>query len=443
MSDLKEIVQRFLHTLRRTPFMSAAQMQDYQRGLLQRLVRHAHETVPFYRDSGRLSPLFARDGTIDWTRWDEVPRLTRRDLQQNFEALASDSLPSEHGTVRPVSSSGTTEQPVTVLHTELDHRSLWTALTLRDFEMHGIDAGGHLAYLYPFTPEDFSEGRARTHTEWYEGFAELGFHGRRTDMSDMTPAAELAEKVAAARPDYLRVQPVALELMALHDRSEALAKAALKSIICVGEYFEEGAKSAIQRQLSCDIVQVYGSGECGRMATTCPECGLYHVNSEAILLEVVRDDGAPASVGEPGWVLATPLYNYAMPLIRYDHSDEATRAGDGRCSNRLPALEAIFGKRRTPFVFGDGTVIRPAMPAAALVEYLGAQSFQIAQTAPDRCEIRFVPGALDRSEMQFDKMTELLRSIWWHRLSIDYRIVDRVPARMTGAKTSLFVRETE
>jgi hypothetical protein len=77
------------------------------------------------------------------------------------------------------------------------------------------------------------------------------------------------------------------------------------------------------------------------------------------------------------------------------------------------------------------------------VEYLGAQSFQIAQTAPDRCEIRFVPGALDRSEMQFDKMTELLRSIWWHRLSIDYRIVDRVPARMTGAKTSLFVRETE
>jgi hypothetical protein len=131
--------------------------------------------------------------------------------------------------VHPVTSSGTTGQPVTVLHTELDRRSLWTALTLRDFEAHGIDATGHLAYLYPFTPEDFAEGRARTHSEWYDGFTELGLAGRRTDISDMTPAAELAEKVAAAQPDYLRVQPVALELMALHDRDEALAKAARKS----------------------------------------------------------------------------------------------------------------------------------------------------------------------------------------------------------------------
>lgn len=423
--------------------MPAAQMQDYQRGLLERLVRHAHETVPFYRDTGRLNPLFARDGTIDWNRWGDVPRLTRGELQRNSEALVSDRLPPEHGHVHPVTSSGTTEQPVTVLHTELDRRRLWTALTLRDFEAHGIDATGHLAYLYPFTPEDFAEGRARTHSEWYDGFTELGLAGRRTDMSDMTPAAELAGKVAAARPDYLRVQPVALELMALHDRTEALAKTGLKSIICVGEYFDEGAKASIERQLSCNIVQIYGSGECGRMATTCRECGRYHVNAESVFIEVICDDGSSASAGEAGWILATPLYNYAMPLIRYDHSDEATPGEEGRCLNQLPVLETIFGKRRTPFVFSDGTVIRPAMPANSLVEYLGAQAFQIAQTAPDRCEIRFVPGGLDRSQMQFGKMTELLRTIWWRGLSIDYRIVDRVPARMTGAKTVLFVRETE
>jgi phenylacetate-coenzyme A ligase PaaK-like adenylate-forming protein len=132
-----------------------------------------------------------------------------------------------------------------------------------------------------------------------------------------------------------------------------------------------------------------------------------------------------------------------MPLIRYDHSDEATLGEDGSCSNRLPALETIFGKRRTPFLFSDGTVIRPTMPADSLVEYLGAQAFQIAQTASDRCEIRFVPGELDTSQMQFEKMTELLRKIWWPGLSIDYRIVDRVPARMAGAKTVLFVRESD
>lgn len=62
---MKPVTERFLQTLRRTQFMPPVRMLEYQRGLLERLIRHAKEHVPFYRDSGRLRPLFARP-TVRW-----------------------------------------------------------------------------------------------------------------------------------------------------------------------------------------------------------------------------------------------------------------------------------------------------------------------------------------------------------------------------------------
>jgi phenylacetate-coenzyme A ligase PaaK-like adenylate-forming protein len=331
---------------------------------------------------------------------------------------------------------------VKILHSDLSARIAWGALTLRDFEAHGIDPTRHLAYLFQFSTEQFATGQAGRHPEWYAGFAALGFPGTRTDLSDTDPVNDIIAGVCELKPDYLRVQPVALELMCAHDTGRELPKIGLSGAICVGEYFEDGAKEDIERYLGCRIMEVYGSNECGRMATTCTECGRYHVHAETIVIDVVDDDGTPTNAGDTGWVLATPLYNYAMPLIRYEHVDEAKVGLSDRCSITLPALDAIYGKRRTPFVFPDGTAIRPTLPLKMAVRYLGAESFQFAQVAPDRCEIRFVAGKIDPAEIQFDQMTQYLRSIWWPGLNIDYQIVDALPRKTRHSKAVQFVRET-
>lgn len=369
-----------------------------------------------------------------WERWIEIPRLTRRELQKNFEALKADTLTPEHGGVQSAMTSGTTGEPVKVMHSDLFSKPLFAALMLRDFERHRIDPNKHLAHLAPYLPEDFEQGRAGRHDQWYWGLFDLGYRGTRTDLADMLPARDLVDKLAALKPDYLRVQPAALELMAAHDASSILARSDLSGIICVGEDFEGDARNEIERQLGCSIVQVYASTECGRMATTCAECGRYHVHAETAYLEVVSDDGTPTAPGDTGSVLVTPMYNYAMPLIRYDHADEAVPGDTGHCSVQLPALSAILGKRRTPFVFSDGTAIRPTLPAGIVVRLLGAEAFQCVQIAPDRCEIRFVPGRLALEDMQYDEMTALLRKIWWPHVNVDYRAVDRLPARAARSK---------
>ena len=43
--------------------------------------------MPFYRDSGRLKPLFRADGAFDMAGWNDVPILTRNEAKANEDAL--------------------------------------------------------------------------------------------------------------------------------------------------------------------------------------------------------------------------------------------------------------------------------------------------------------------------------------------------------------------
>ena len=91
----------------------------------------------------------------------------------------------------------------------------------------------------------------------------------------------------------------------------------------------------------------------------------------------------PFGVGVLAFPVETLKVANAMPLIRYEHVDEAKVGLPDRCHINLPALDAIYGKRRTPFVFPDGTAIRPTLPLKMVAQYLGAEAFKFAQIAPD------------------------------------------------------------
>jgi phenylacetate-CoA ligase len=436
-----EITRRFVATLRKTQFMPPDALVTYQRGLMERLVRHARAHVPFYRDDHRLDRLFRPDDTIDWHRWSELEPITRTDVQNDHERLRSEFLGPEHGRVWILSTSGSTGEPVRIAHSELSARVAWTATLLRDFERHGIDPTRRLVQLNPFTPGEFGISGTREHPTWLPDLVHLDLGGERFDLSDTRPADELIEAIVALRPAYLHVQPTALELLVAHDSRRMLSRLGIAAVICYGEHLSEPTKLAAERHFDCRLIDLYGSNECGFIASSCPQCGNYHVHAEAKFVEIVDEDGQRCPADDVGRIIVTPLYNYAMPLIRYEHADEARVAPDGACAITLPVLGEILGKKREPFVFAGNHAIRPTIPAEAVVAHLGARMFQVAQVATDRCEFRIVPGTLDPAAMQFGAMTALLRRMWWTGLKIDYRVVDQIPRRSARAKVQQFISE--
>jgi phenylacetate-CoA ligase len=438
---VQTITQRFFETLLETQFLPPADLVAYQRGLLEKLLRHARAHVPFYRDRGRLEPVFRSDDTIDWTRWSDIPPLTRRELQQQQHLLRSDNVPTAFGKTIEFSTSGSTGEPVTVVDTELARQWAWAAIRLRDFRWHRIDPTKRLVRLHPYPLDMFDSTGVHRAPSWRSEFAALNLSGERVDVSDLHPAPRLIDIVASLQPTYLQAPVTTLQLMIAHDRFRALPDLRLAAVYTVAEHFSADAKRAAESYLGCRIFELYGSSECGFIASSCGECGGFHAHAEIVLTEVVGEDGSLAKPGEIGCLLVTPLYNYAMPLIRYDHADFVQASVPGGCDITLPRFDTILGKKRAPFVFSGGTVVRPTLSPDIISDYLGALAFQVAQVAPDRCEFRLVAGALPPEQMKFDEMTRLMRSLWWNGLQVDYRIVDALPRRTLRSKTQQFVQE--
>ena len=63
---------------------------DDQLALVERLVRHARE-LPFYAD--RLACLFGSDDSFDFSRWQDVPILSRAEVVENVAHMRAPSLP--------------------------------------------------------------------------------------------------------------------------------------------------------------------------------------------------------------------------------------------------------------------------------------------------------------------------------------------------------------
>jgi phenylacetate-CoA ligase len=438
--DRAQILGPFLDALRNTQYLPAQQLIQHQREQLELLVRHARKHVPFYRDSGRLDPLFNGDA-IDWDRWGEIPLLTRKEVQQAGPALRSEFLPPEHGGSSPMMTSGTTGEPVTVWHSTLSNPLVREAVIARNLERHGIDPLQRLAFIFHFDSAHLPDHAPRRHPGGYDTYSEPGLIGERFDISEHWTPREIIDALVSVRPKFVRVQPIVLELVRAFDHDRRLPDLGISVVFAVGDQFERKAKEEIADYLGCWIIDLYGSKECGRIATSCPECGRFHAEAETVFVEVLRDDGRVAAPGEKGWVVATPLYNYAMPLIRYDHVDQAVVGRPDFCTITLPVLDAVLGKERVPFTFPGGISIRPTVPLGPLVKLLGAQAYQVAQVAEDRCEIRIVPGTIAPSDMRFAEMTDVLRSNWWEGLKVDYRIMSELPRRSSRGKVASIVQE--
>jgi phenylacetate-CoA ligase len=444
--NVQQIVKTFYRTLQQTQFFAREQLVAHQRALLEPLLRHARAHVPFYRDSGRLEVLFRTDDTIDWDRWGEIPLLSRKDLQSSPEALTSEKIPESHGKPVSYATSGSTGEPVSIISTPLARGPTWAAARLRDFSWHRIDTSQRLAYFAPpsvhaTTSDHVGEGVQRRYSNWYHALAEIIPAGERIDINDLLPSAELLSELIKLRPRYLHLQPTTLDLIVAHDREQRLPELGIDAIFTYGETVTPEFKTRIESGLKTRLLPIYASTECGVMAGSCPHCRRTHVYAELAHVEAISEAGQPVSPGEVGRLIVTPFYNYAMPLIRYDHEDYARLGQPGQCRISLPTLDELMGKQRPPFVFPGGLAIRPGLPTQWVIECLGAKMYQVAQVAEDRCEFRIVPGTMAPSDMRFEEMTSRLRATWWDGLQIEYKILDDLPRRTARSKVQSLVQE--
>ncbi|MGZ5803457.1 MAG: phenylacetate--CoA ligase family protein [Xanthobacteraceae bacterium] len=344
--------QLYLDSLRQSQWLPPERLKQYQLPLLENLVRHAARQTDFYPD--RLRPLFdvdaLNDRPIDWSRWHEVPILRRSHASEHFEALKAREVPAEAGRTAEGMSSGSTGTPLKHLRSALSEMAANCTFD-RACELNGVDMFGSLAMIIGDTEELYPYPHGMTKKRWNRTAPEASLFVLSTTTSPPEAFVEWLERV---RPDHVMAYPVSLREIAEVALNRGGTSLRFKTFLSSGEVLDNEARDSIVRAFGCKIVDLYGAREIGQIAFQCPDGGGYHLSSEAVLCELLDDDGNEVAPGEFGRVVVTPLYNYAMPFIRYDLGDYAKRslhpavaAVDCRRSiNRWPLPQPLFQNAR-------------------------------------------------------------------------------------------------
>ena len=308
---------RFMRTLGETDRISGHEMRDLLAEPLETLVRHARQQVPFYAE--RLDTLFAADGSLDLDAWSKVRLTTRSDIAGNRSRFIARNLPTPHGSVSHIRTPGTEYEPLSVSTSRLG-AAVASCTRMRFFIWHGIPYTDAMATIRSAQPP------ANDLRHWAASWVAAG-RGPHFELASVTSTVEQLRWLKGLGQVWLRTRPSLAQQMALAVRERPELKPDLFGVLTSGEVLTDDQRRLCRDYLGHAPRDLYDLSEAGTVALQCPVSDAYHVQCEAVLVELIDAHGQPSTKGATGRVVVTPLYNLAMPLIRYDTGDVAI-AGD-------------------------------------------------------------------------------------------------------------------
>lgn len=182
----------------------------------------------------------------------------------------------------------------------------------------------------------------------------------------------------------------------------------LRALFVGGEPMSSARRRRIELIWGVPVVEEYGSTETGSLAGECPQ-GSLHLWSDRAIFEVYHPDTGNVTRQGSGQHVVTPLFREAMPLVRYNLSDNVLVSYDRcPCGWCLPTVR-VLGRSGCEYPVGRATVTQQQVED--LVFELPPERgvlFWRAKAMPDRLEVEVEVGPGHRDRVR----AELSRSIY-------------------------------
>jgi phenylacetate-CoA ligase len=434
------LLAALLTQLEQSQWLPAAAIEEAQARQLRVLIDHARRHSRFHAERlAGFRPAQARDLRECLSA---IPLMRRADLQSRRAEIDCAWLPPEHGELSLAQSTGSTGEPVAVRRSGLNGL-IWMAMTLREHLWQRRDFSQSLAVVRAQLAEEDTARRGVSWADWGPPVNHLFISGPSHGMNLQTDIQRQAEWLRQIAPAYLLTYPN--NLSALLDLAEAdpvdrVGLGRVLQVRTIGETLHESLRERCRQILGVGVADVYSTQEIGVIAIECPQGGGYHVMSEGLVLELLRDDDQPCAAGETGRVVVTDLHNFATPLIRYDLGDFAEADGPCACGRGLPKIRRILGRQRNLLQLPDGRRYWPLVGAFGYREIAPVRQYQIIQRSLKRVTLRL---AVERSLSVAEEgaLAEKLVEFLGHRFTVDFDYCAPNIPRGPGGKFEDFVCE--
>jgi phenylacetate-CoA ligase len=413
----------------RFPFRSPTAIERAQRRRLRATVAHAHEHVPYYRETMRRLGLGPGDiaAAADLAK---LPLIERDQLQRDPEYFVSRAWPLER--YLKLRSGGSTGAPATVfrhpsvLFESAAHKERWRSIAVRL-------AGRRARIRQALIALPGGEGGAAASFD-SNTLLPSAVRVRRLRLSMLEPPAKLIGPLNDFRPDSIASYGSYLEALFTHVHSNGVELHLPRTVGYSSDEMSEAARRLITERFGIHVLSAYRAIEAPHIGFECERHTGYHLSVDLVPVRIVDPEGSDLAVGEEGEVVVSNLNPAGTVLLNYRLGDRAARLGeDCTCGRNLPLLSFVHGRAdewvtnaRGERVHGQG--IRDLMRLRADV-----LRYQVVQETPTSFRAAVVAPGADGDELA-RWLRDRMRGWLGEAIEVEMSLVDDLP-RTAGGKT--------
>jgi len=418
-----------LRASERLPRRELAGLQTHR---LRRILRHAYEHVPYYRE------VFSERGLVPEdirTPADlrKLPVLTKEIIRARGDDLVAEG-PWRRRAQR-VTTSGSTGAAISVL-CDSSSMSFRLANQLRGKEWHGAGIGDPEIRLWHNRGADGASSLAGR-AFWNANLVKDRLLNIRVlqgaDLTDES-LARWEQLLRRTKPDAIYGYAASLYYLArfLRERNVPPDELRTKLVVLAAEKIVPSQKQLVTEAFASPVVDEYGCAEYGILAFECPQ-GRLHSSDESVVLEV--PEPGPGGAGE---LHVTTLTNFATPLIRYRLGDVVSLSSEEcPCGRSLGVIGEVAGRTTDFLVRRDGGRTHPFQINLVLQELEKIVRYRVVQQSVGVVEL-IVQLSSPLDPLETGQILAEFHDALGEQVEVRIRSVESVP-RTPGGKASFLV----
>jgi len=407
--------------LEKSQWWSLAEQREYQDEQLRNIIRHAYDTVPYYRevfDNRKLKP----DDIQTIADLPKLPILEKETVREHYADLLSSTWTKKR--MRYIYTGGTTGKALK-LAADVDTLPWQWATYWRHRGRFGLKVG--MPFIV-FAGRSVVPLSNMEHPFWRRNLTMNQTYVSIHHMTkqNMPALVKYLQKRSVA---YYSGYPSGLYLLATYLLDNKIRLKHPPRITGTGaETLLPHQRRIIERALGTEVVDHYAASEHCVFISEC-EKHSYHIDMEFGIAELLPLEGVSSNIRR---IICTGFRNPAMPLIRYNIGDLATiseKSASCLCGRAAPRVDKIDGRIESYVVTPDGRQL-------GRLDFLFKQSNQIkeARLVQDTMENLTVEivrrdGYSSKDE---DKLIKNLRVYLGDVINIDINYLEEIPRGPNG-----------
>jgi phenylacetate-CoA ligase len=326
---------------------------------LSAILRHAVTTTQFYKQKNGYRSL------------NDFAVINKSIVRESFDSFISSGF--DKSELISVVTSGSTGTPFKVYH-DKNKKLRNSADTIFFAQMAGYDLGYKLVYMKIFVKDKMKNPVSY----WMENTIPVD-----VIRLNETQIEGLLRRMENNKSTYTIIgYSSALELVCkyLEKKKYGGVNANVKSVIAMSETLNDYTKETMQKYFSALVVSRYSNLENGIIAQQeTAGSGRYLINTASYVVEILKmDSDEQAEPRQTGRIVVTDLFNYGMPLIRYDTGDIGAISQDSG-KKRNMYLANVEGRKLDMLYDTKGNLVSSYMVYKNMWQFTEIIQYQLIQ----------------------------------------------------------------